>query len=169
MRHAFTLLEVVLATAITSLAVFPLLSALNSSSRTTRATRDQATGAMLALSVLERHRQLSPSVLAATLQGGDDVSVTSPGSLIVPEVEPGEQASDHSVRALKSYREFVGRQFRVSLKFEPVPAPAAGPVRQGVLSCTVTWSEPFAGGARSVSYALAAVVSDPVFPKGRDL
>jgi hypothetical protein len=55
-------------------------------------------------------------------------------------------------------------KFRRVAQFTMVP----GSNRMGQLQCTVVWVERAAGRDRVLTYSLAAMLTDPIFPMGRD-
>lgn len=167
-RAAFTLVEIAIATLILGLGVLPMLGVFIANSEETRANKNRSFAAALASSALERYRKFRPETLAAKFNkeinaGQVESSKTLPETDKEIESDPVLTIPDAQLKDDAS-KEF----FRIAKNFKRVAYFKQINKRMGQLTCTVFWKESAAGRDRVMVYSLATLLTDPIFPTGRD-
>lgn len=166
-RSAFSLVEIAIATLILALGILPMIGVFIANSEETRANKNRSFAAALAASALERYRKFRPETLASKFKDVDPAAIEAPKTL--PETD--KEIENDPVLTLKeadqkdeASKEFfrIAKNFRRLAYFHPVNK------RMGQLTCTVVWDEVAAGRHRIQVYSLATLLTDPIFPTGRD-
>ncbi|MBI4865193.1 MAG: prepilin-type N-terminal cleavage/methylation domain-containing protein [Candidatus Riflebacteria bacterium] len=172
-RRGFTMVEIAIALLILSLGLLPMMGVFISNSEETRANKNRAFAAMLASSTLERYRRMSPAMLAASnLDWADEnevkqqclkmTSIKEKPAVLGKDPFISPWVKDPGDGYLKEFYALVGGKFSRYCTFNYDKASGTGE-----LVVTVIWQEKPAGGQRTVSYALGALVSEQFFPLGR--
>ena len=163
---AFSLVEIAIATLILALGVLPMIGVFIANSEETRANKNKSFAAALASSALERYRKFRPETLAQKFSKEiDPESIkTLPETDKEIENDPvltpkeGDQKDDAS-------KEF----FRIAKNFKRVVSFKKINSRMAQLTCIVVWDEVAAGRHRMLVYSLATLLTDPIFPTGREM
>ncbi len=172
-RRGFSFVEIAIAVLILALGILPMIGVFIANSEETRANKNRSFAATLAASVLERYRKFRPSALDGKFGK----------TAITPEVIEGWEKSKQLPETSKELagdplltpppaelkdemqKDFFKRldSFHRVVSFEMVGK------RMGKLTCAVAWEESAAGhGKRVITYTLATLLTDPIFPTGRD-
>jgi hypothetical protein len=169
----FSFIEIAIAVLILALGILPMIGVFVANSEETRANKNRSFAATLAASVLERYRKFRPATLDGKFAKGavtPEIIAGWESSKTLPETSK-ELSNDPLLSPPQSelkdemQKDFFRRldSFHRVVSFEMVGK------RMGKLTCAVAWKENAAGhGERVITYTLATILTDPIFPTGRD-
>ena len=168
MRGGFSLVEIAIATLILALGVLPMIGVFIANSEETRANKNRSFAAALASSALERYRKFRPETLAAKFATEInpetiETSKTLPETDKDIDADPILTPKDADIKDADS-KEF----FRIAKNFRRVAYFKKINDRMGQLTCTVFRKEVTAGRERVLVHSLASLLTDPIFPTGKD-
>jgi len=155
--------EIAIAIMILALGVIPLISVFISNSQETRANKNRSIAAALATSVLERYRRFRPDSIQGFTGAVDPNAATVPAE--APEIANDPVLTPKDAKdSTKAFFDLVKQ-----LGFARVASYKKVSKRVGELTCTVFWREDAgAGRERVMSYSLATMLTDPIYPMGRE-
>jgi hypothetical protein len=168
-RAGFSFVEIAIAILILALGILPMIGVFISNSEETRANKNRSFAAVLASSVLERYRKFRPEKLKGMFateakpeewESSRKLPESSPELANDPILSPKNlPANDPS----KRFFEITEKNFRRVVWFKP-----GANNKTGQLQCSVAWIEKAAGREKVLTYSLATLLTDPIFPTGRD-
>jgi type II secretory pathway pseudopilin PulG len=168
-RGGFSFVEIAIAILILALGILPMIGVFISNSEETRANKNRSFAAVLASSALERYRKFRPEKLKSMFgteikpeeyENTRKLPESSPELATDPILTPKNLAANDPAK--RFYEVIEKLNFRRVLHFKQISN------RVGQLQCTVVWSEKAAGREKVLTYSLATLLTDPIFPTGRD-
>lgn len=163
------MVEIAIAILILALGVMPMLGVFIANSEETRANKNRSFAAAIAASCLERYRKFRPKTLESMFKTEikpEDFENAKNLPETSKEIADDPILSPKKVDAKDPAKEFFDLlpRFRRVMSYKAV----AGTERAGQLQCTVVWTEKAAGRERVLTYSLATLLTDPIFPTGRE-
>lgn len=167
-RAAFSLVEIAIATLILALGVLPMIGVFIANSEETRANKNRSFAAALASSALERYRKFRPETLASKFSTEINIQQVE-SSKTLPETDKDIEADPVLTPPAAELKDDSAKEFfRIAKNFKRVAYFKKISNRMGQLTCTVFWKETTAGRERVLVYSLATLLTDPIFPTGKE-